>query len=165
MKLGGMEITLEQLRSMPLDELKLTINWIDLMDSAQAARFLDVSQAAMRSPKGRYQKLGLKIGQYWFWRRVDLLSLSESDKLNEAYDRYGEAKYRRDELLWSKKYGQYFPARFEDLPVDEQAKFLEAERDLLAIEFAVRGDPELSVCLETTEKKLRRLNEKENALQ
>ena len=51
---------------------------MELLDSTQAAEYIGVKPASMRSPTSRFKKLGVKIGQYWFWKKADLNELKET---------------------------------------------------------------------------------------
>lgn len=66
---------IDHLKTMPVEEFQTFLDRLELMDSSQAAAYLKLSPATLRNPKNKYKKLGVKIGQYWFWRRGVLAEL------------------------------------------------------------------------------------------
>jgi len=53
-------------------EITKFIEPLGLMDSVEAAKFLGVKPQTMRANTSKYKRWGVKIGRYWFWRKVDL---------------------------------------------------------------------------------------------
>lgn len=66
---------MEKLKSMPTEELQALLSGLELMDSFQASEYLGLKPATLRNPKNRYKNLGVKIGQYWFWRKGDIIKM------------------------------------------------------------------------------------------
>ena len=64
-------------QSMPVEEFQSFLSRLDLLDSWQAAQFLELSPATLRNPKNKYFKFSVKIGQYRFWRREDLIEMKK----------------------------------------------------------------------------------------
>lgn len=62
---------MNDLTTMPVEELQALLNGL-LVDSWDAAQYLRLSPATLRDPKNKWHKHSVKIGQYNYWRRVDL---------------------------------------------------------------------------------------------
>lgn len=60
---------------MPVGELQALLNGL-LVDSWDAAKWLNLKPATLRNPKNKYYKYSIKLGQYRYWRRVDLKMFS-----------------------------------------------------------------------------------------
>jgi hypothetical protein len=95
---------IEQMKSMPIEELQFLLNRLELLDSIQAANFLELSPATLRNPKNIYRKSSIKLGQYLFWRKGDL-KMSHTIKFNYVGDYDESGPIARSGEITIQRYG------------------------------------------------------------
>lgn len=71
---------IKQLQTMPVEDLQALLNGL-LVDSWTAAQWLRLKPATLRNPRNRYYKHSIKIGQYRYWRKEDLIMYVSRDYL------------------------------------------------------------------------------------
>lgn len=95
-----------RLQKLTIEELGTLLDGL-LLDSWGTARWLRLSPATLRNPKNKYLEHSLKIGQYRYWRRLDLEKMSpRTIEFTYTYDYDENGAKRRTDKITIREYGQ-----------------------------------------------------------